>query len=191
MYDASARESCHIPLLNDCLQVGPPLQPLLHDVVVRNRLCPVGLTADIKQAFHQILIKPDDQDIFRFYWLKDLETKRIVTPRFTRVPFGCVSSPFLLGVTLQEHLSSLEEEYPETIDDVITGGSDKEEADKVKEEAKEIFSKGGFTLHKWHSLLPSLEEINQSDMEQTYAKETLGTSAEEAKMEQSAGHFSC
>ena len=60
VYDASARESCHTPSLNDCLQVGPPLQPLLHDVVVRNRLCPVGLTADIKQAFHQIWIKPDD-----------------------------------------------------------------------------------------------------------------------------------
>ena len=127
--------------------MGPPLQPLLHDVMVRNRLNPIGLTADVKQAFHQIWIKPKDRDAFRFYWTSDLENKMAIL-RFTRVPFGCVSSPFLLGATLQEHLSSLEKEYSETVaelkmdlyvDDVITGGVQEEEVVKVKQEAKEEF----------------------------------------------------
>ena len=132
VYDASSSETAQAASLNDCLETGPPLQPLLHNVVVRNRLCPIGLTADVKQAFLQIWIQPKDRDVFRFFWISDLDHKDIVTLRFTRVPFGCVSSPFLLGATLQEHLNTLELNYTETVaelrnylyvDDVISGGT--------------------------------------------------------------------
>jgi hypothetical protein len=94
------------------------------------------VTADVKQAFHQIWIQPKDRDVFRFFWISDLVHKDIVTLRFTRVPFGCVSSPFLLGATLQEHLNTLEQNYPETVaelrndlyvDDVISGGIEMEQ----------------------------------------------------------------
>ena len=64
VYDASARENYRSPSLNDSLHVGPPLQPLLHDVLVRNCLKPIALTADVKQAFHQIWIDPKDRDAF-------------------------------------------------------------------------------------------------------------------------------
>ena len=67
VYDASARENHKSPSLNDYLHVGPPLQPLLHDVLVRNRFKPIALTAYVKQAFHQIWIDPKDKDAFRFY----------------------------------------------------------------------------------------------------------------------------
>ena len=191
VYDASSSENTQSVSLNDCLETGPPLQPLLHDVIVRNRLCPIGLTADVKQAFHQIWIEPKDRDVFRFFWISDLEKKKVVTLRFTRVPFGCVSSPFLLGATLQEHLNTLEQQYPETVaelrkdlyvDDVISGGTCEKEVIKVKQEAKEIFSEGHFTLHKWHCSLPSIEEEESNDLEQTFAKESLGTKTGEAKI---------
>ena len=100
----------------------------------------------------------------------------MVTLRFTR---GCVSSPFLLGATLQEHLNTLEQQYPETVaelrkdlvDDVISGGTCEKGVIKVKQEAKEIFSKGRFTLHKRHCSLCSIEEEESNDLEQTFAKE--------------------
>ena len=60
VYDASARASSESPSLNDCLEVGPPLQPLLYDVLVRNRMKPIGLTGDLKQAFLQIRIAEQD-----------------------------------------------------------------------------------------------------------------------------------
>jgi hypothetical protein len=59
VYDASSSETAKAASLNDCLETGPPLQPLLHNVVVRNRLCPIGLTADVKQAFLKIVTSSD------------------------------------------------------------------------------------------------------------------------------------
>ena len=69
VFDASAKESSNVPSLNECLHKVPPLQPLLHNVLVRNRLKPIGLTADIKQAFHQIWVDPEDRDVLRFFWI--------------------------------------------------------------------------------------------------------------------------
>jgi hypothetical protein len=110
VYDESAKSNQRVPSLNDCLQVGPPLQPLLHNILVRNRLNPIGLTVDLKQAFHEIWIDEKDRDAFRFFWISDMESKQTVPFQFNRVPFGCASSPFLLCATLQEHLTSLEEQ---------------------------------------------------------------------------------
>jgi hypothetical protein len=99
------------------------------------------------------ILTDKDRDVFRFFGISDLDP--------------CASSPFLLGATLQEHLSTLEQKYPETVaelrndlyvDDVISGGTCEQEVTKVKEEAKEIFDQGGFTLHKWHCSVASLEE---------------------------------
>ena len=64
VFDASARGSYQLPSSNDCLHVGPLLQPLLHNVLVRNRLKLIALTADVKQAFPQIWIDPKDRDAF-------------------------------------------------------------------------------------------------------------------------------
>ena len=113
VYDASARENHQSPSLNDYLHVGPPLQPLLHDVLVRNRLKSIALTANVKQAFHQILIDPKDRDAFRFFWISDLDEKSLVILRLTRVPFGSGPNPFIVGATLGEHLKTLKRDTQE------------------------------------------------------------------------------
>ena len=88
-------------------------------------------------------------------------------------------------------MNTLEQNYPESVaelrndlyvDDVISGGTCEPEVTKVKEEAKKIFHQGGFTLHKWHCSVASLEEPENNDSEQTYAKESLGTKTGEAKI---------
>ena len=56
VFDASAKANQGGPSLNDCLETGPPLQNLLWSVLVRNRLKPVALCGDIKQAFLQVRI---------------------------------------------------------------------------------------------------------------------------------------
>ena len=70
VFDASAKPSEGGPSLNDCLETGPPLQNLLWDVLVRNHLKPVALAADIKQAFLQVRIRPEDRDVLRSIGLR-------------------------------------------------------------------------------------------------------------------------
>ncbi|XP_065654634.1 uncharacterized protein LOC136081261 [Hydra vulgaris] len=66
VFDASAKEYGS-PSFNDCLHIGPPLQPLLLNVILQNRFHPACLTGDIKQAFLQIRVDNKDRDVFRFY----------------------------------------------------------------------------------------------------------------------------
>ena len=160
VYDASAKPNSSSPSLNECLEVGPPLQNLIWDVAIRNRLRPVALTGDIKQAFLQIRIREKDRDALRFHWVKDPDNEEVETLRFTRVMFGLGPSPFILGATLQHHLEEHRQTYPEAVeelmknlyvDDIIGGGATEEDVQQFKDAAIEIFKEAGFELHKWHS----------------------------------------
>ena len=71
---------------------------------MRNRLKPVALADDLKQAFLQIRIRLEDRDALSFHWIKDRDASNVEMLRFTRALFGLVQSPFLLGGTLQQHL---------------------------------------------------------------------------------------
>ena len=48
IYDTPSKATGESPSLNDCLEVGPPLQPLLYDVLISNRMKPIALTGDLK-----------------------------------------------------------------------------------------------------------------------------------------------
>ena len=183
VYDASARASTESPSLNDCLEVGPPLQPLLFDVILRNRMKPIALTGDLKQAFLQIRIAEQDRDAMRLHWLSDLETRKIAQYRFTRAIFGGGPSPFLLGATIAEHLKQYEEKQFEVVqeirdslyvDDIISGGDEISNLHDMKSQMINIFKDGGFQLHKWHSNAAELEDCMSSNEAQTYADESLG-----------------
>ena len=93
VYDASARPTPEAPSLNDCLYTGPTLQNKLWDVLFQQRIYPVIVSGDIKQAFLQIRVKQSERDALRFHWRSDAEA-RIETYRFTRVLFGLAPSPF-------------------------------------------------------------------------------------------------
>ena len=63
VYDCSSKESNDVPSLNDCLETGPPLQPKLFDILVRNRFKSFVITGDVQKAFLQIRIDDRDQDV--------------------------------------------------------------------------------------------------------------------------------
>ena len=112
VYDASDRVKKTDKSLNDCLHRGPVYLQDLCGLLMRFRLNKVAVVADIEKAFLQVELQPHERDVTRFFWLKD-PTKAQVDGnlqifRFCRVPFGVVSSPFLLGATIQHHLESYE-----------------------------------------------------------------------------------
>ena len=195
VFDASARESGKSPSLNDCLETGPPLQNLLWNVLVRNRLKPIALSADLKKAFLQVLIRVEDRDSLRFHWIKNKDPSDIEVLRFTRALFGLVQSPFLLAATLKQHLNGLRERYPKEVeeiekclyvDDIITGGCTNDEVLNLKETTISVFEEATFELHKWHSNEPQLESAQENnhvvDHQQSYAKEQLGVQHGETKL---------
>ena len=97
VYDASAREMKSLPSLNDCLEIGPPLQNQLWKVLARTRFYAVVIAGDIEKAFLQIKIRPEDRDALRFHWINIEKPDEVCTSRFTRALFGLWPSPFLLG----------------------------------------------------------------------------------------------
>ena len=68
-FDASARENDRSPSIKGVVEVGPPLQNHMWKVLVRNQMCLVTLTGDVKQAFLQIRIRKKDRHVLRFDWI--------------------------------------------------------------------------------------------------------------------------
>ena len=119
---------------------GPVMLNDLCGILIRFRLHKIVLGADIEKAFHQLGLQKSQRDVTRFFWLKDLNTPaidkgNIQEYRFCRVPFGVISSPFLLGATIEAHLDTYSHD-PITnklrkdiyVDNLITGTNTVEEA---------------------------------------------------------------
>ena len=194
VYDCSARQTLKDPSLNDFLETGPSLQPLIFDILLKNRMHEFCLTGDVKKAFLQIKIQPQDRDAQRLFWYTDLQERNTASYRFTKVIFGSAPSPYILGATLTKHLNQYKEQYPETVeqlmqntyvDDVQCVADDEKELFKFREESTRIMAEGGFTLHKWHSNVAALEAARDDQMnvtEETYAKTSVGTKGNETKI---------
>ena len=93
--------------INELLEPGRCLLPLLYDVLLRFRLGSIGITADIRQAFLQISVDLSHRDYLRFLWINfDSNGPDFHIYRFTRVLFGWKCNPFLLNGTLKHHFQS-------------------------------------------------------------------------------------
>ena len=86
-----------------------------------------------------------------FVWMKDPKNTAIEGNLdvicFCRIPFGGVSSPFLLGATIAHHLKQSNNTLAITVlrdtyvDNVVTGVQSVSEAKKLYTEAKDLFAK--------------------------------------------------
>ena len=165
VFDASAKPNPLARSINECMYKGPPLRPLLWDIMIRVRIAPNLLIGDIRLAFLQVGLKPEDRDAFPFVF--ELLNGTEEQFRFTRIPFGTKVSPFLLGGTLQYHYNSpAAEKYSDTlealkentyVDNLMKTGESVEELKEFKDEATIIMEEGKFPVHKWESNVQSLE----------------------------------
>ncbi|GFS58741.1 integrase catalytic domain-containing protein [Trichonephila inaurata madagascariensis] len=107
VYDASSHDA-NSPSLNSCLHIGPNLYPEIFDILLRFRLNAVAFTADMKQAFLQIILNEEDRDVTKFLFSNDPfdESQFPSVYWFTRVFFDDIigSQPFVnqaLTITLE------------------------------------------------------------------------------------------
>ena len=191
VYDASAKSSSKNVSLNECLETGPPLQNFIWDILTRSRFRPILLCGDIAKAFLQIRIREHERDVLRFHWVESLESKIIKVFRFARLVFGLTQSPFILEGTLEKHFENYRDSFEKVIsiiendmyvDDLVTGGINLEEVKEIKQKSIQLFKKGGFNLHKWHSNVSELESESSDQSDLTYAKQVLNQGSNETKI---------
>ena len=159
VFDASAKPSFEDYSINECMNPGPPTQPLL----IRSRMAPVCIVGDVEKAFLHVELDESDRDAFRFLFKLNEGIEKHY--RFCRVPFGGESSPFILGGVIQYHLETVQgdDEVKEAlkentyVDNMMGLVANEIDAEKFKVKATNIMSKGKFPLGKWES---NLEQLN-------------------------------
>ncbi|XP_057292350.1 uncharacterized protein LOC130615087 [Hydractinia symbiolongicarpus] len=153
VYDASSNS----PSLNDCLEKGPSLLPLLMDILIRFGTYKVAVASDIKQAFLNVAINTPDRDFLRFLWFDDItkENPQLMIYRYTRVIFGMNASQFLLAASIIKHLEKYQSADPDFVlaflenlyvDDSIGGGDTSDQVFTFYQKAKARLKEAGLIL---------------------------------------------
>ncbi|XP_058840681.1 uncharacterized protein LOC131696154 [Topomyia yanbarensis] len=158
VYDASCKTSTGLSL-NDILLVGPVIQEDLRSLIVRARLHPIILIADVEKMYRQIILHSDDTHFQRVFW-RTSPTKPIETFELKTVTYGTASAPFLATRVLKQLAIDEAHKYPiaakavETdfyVDDLYSGAATVEEAIELRKQLDSLLSAGGFQLRKWAS----------------------------------------
>ena len=153
-------------------------------ILMRFCLFKVAVIADIEKAFLNIEINELDRDFLRCLWLEGfdprqpncLDSVKVQTLRFTRVPFGVCSSPFHLGATLNFHIEKYKETCPDTVealkrdlyvDNLISGSDTVEGGLTLFVQAKDMLKQGGFNLRQFSTNAPELQRLVETTVYET------------------------
>ncbi|XP_062704637.1 uncharacterized protein LOC115265178 [Aedes albopictus] len=165
-----AKAKSHGFSLNDLLLKGPDFVPALIAILMRARKKKIASVADIKEMFHQVLIRRVDQDSQRFFFRgMDRSSPPNVYIMMVMI-FGAVSSPSVAQFIKNFNAKELEEGYPGVeravvdqhyVDDYFDCADTEEEAIQLVRRVVKTHEHGGFRLVKFASnseaLLDSLD----------------------------------
>lgn len=158
VFDASCRTNNGLSL-NDCLLVGPRLQDDLVSILLRFRIHPVAVCADIEKMYRQVRMHPHHTDMQRIVW-REAEDQPIKDYRLVTVTYGTASAPYLAVRALQQLAKDEEKVFPLAskstlqdfyVDDYMSGAMDEDTAIELVQQMNELMMKGGFSLRKWNS----------------------------------------
>ncbi|XP_028163939.1 uncharacterized protein LOC114355340 [Ostrinia furnacalis] len=176
VFDASMKGSNGVSL-NDDLLVGPTLQPPLRHTIMRWRMHPIIICADIIKMYRQVKVSDEHSDFQRIVW-RDNPDSELEEYRLQRVTFGTASAPYLAVKTLQQVAEDDGQSCPEIreivkrdfyVDDLMSGCQSIEQGLMIKEKITELLDKSGFQLQKWIS---NDQELNQQISDTKGEKET-------------------
>ena len=148
--------------LNDRVHQGPYLTNKLIGVLLRFRLHPVAIMADIEAMFHQVKVVRQDQDVLRFLWWPEGNLEEDpVRYQMTVHLFGGTWSPscctYALHRTAEDHARGSSSVAKDAVlsnfyvDDCLKSVPTSKEAILLAKQPKEFVAQGGFNLTKWTS----------------------------------------
>ncbi|XP_026746838.1 uncharacterized protein LOC113508077, partial [Trichoplusia ni] len=174
VFDASCKGLNGVSL-NDTLLIGPQLQPELRHLIIRWRIHPICLAADIIKMYRQVRVHDDDTVFQRILW-RDKPEDSVQEYQLLTVTFGTASAPYLAVKALQQVALDEGDNYPEAakkiledfyMDDLMSGCETVEDGIKLFKEINMLLNKGGFKLQKWTSNDERIiKEINLENKEQ-------------------------
>lgn len=144
---------------------GPDLNVSLTRLLFRFRLGAVGVSADVREMFHQVAIRPADQDSQRFLWRDGNSAAKPTTYLMTVMTFGSTCSPtsaqFVKNLNAQEFADRLPEaaeaiQRSHYVDDYVASFQTTEAAQRITAEVIDVHKRGGFDLRGVESNCPAV-----------------------------------
>ena len=147
--------------------------------VFRFRLHKCAILGDVSQAFPQIAIDPTDRDLTRFMWYRVVPnsqgsydtTDEVIIYRFTRLPVGLTSSPFLLSATIRTLGKMYHDTYPAAcalmdrssyMDDFGASSSHDNDIVTIFFQVTSLMNTIHLTVYKWATNSTHLQHIWQT-----------------------------
>jgi hypothetical protein len=158
VFDAAAK--AHGVSLNDKLLTCPDLLNPLPSVLMRFRQRKVAFSADIRDMFHQVRVRPEDHCSQRLFWRGMDRLSPPIVYEMKVLIFGAASSPTSALYVTHFNAKSNEREFNEAcgailrneyMDDYMDSRTPVEEAVRLVGDVVEVHKKGGFEIINWIS----------------------------------------
>lgn len=145
--------------LNKELLTGPDFTvPLLH-ILQRFRCKKIGISADLKDMYHRVIVRPEDRPFLRFLWREQPEDE-VAMYELCVLPFGATCSPslaqYVKNKNAERFLGTYEKavhaiQFEHYIDDWLGGAATEEEVIRLALQVQHIHQSAGFHMHKFMS----------------------------------------
>ena len=133
--------------LNEKLLQGPDLTNSLVGVLIRFRMHPIAIMADIEAMFYQVQVPPEQRSFLRFLWWKDgMFDQEPDTFEMNVHIFGVISSPSCSNFALTQAAYSLRKNF--YVDDWLKSVEDDDQAISLLIRLQDMCKDGGFNLTK-------------------------------------------
>lgn len=153
VFDAAA--IAHGTSLNAALLAGPDINVPLTRLLFQFRLGIVGVCADVREMYHQVRIRSEDQDAQRFLWRDGNPQTEPDVYIMNVMTFGSTCSPASAQYVKNVNATEFEHEMPEAadairqrhyVDDFVASFASEEDANRVTADVIELHKRGGFDL---------------------------------------------
>ncbi|XP_062704409.1 uncharacterized protein LOC109433030 [Aedes albopictus] len=172
VWDAAAK--AHGISLNSVLLKGPDLLCSLLGILLRFRLHPVAVTGDIREMFHQVQIRHEDQRYQCFYWTD--ENGELGVYVMAVMTFGACCSPSSAQYVKNVNADRFKSKFPAAcdavtkshyVDDMLISVATEEEAIQIAKDVRHVHAQGGFEIRNWISnsrrVVEALQEQNTDE----------------------------